>query len=136
MTRAAHPQPQARKPAPVPLKVIRRTQQGARVELLIDAGSRRLWMRAARTSGGVFLAPRPHPVTTAVRELLRDGASLLEEHAVRRQTTALFRTLAAGKLPQGGPTRFVPGVLVEVVSTNSDGSAGVTRLSTERGSRL
>lgn len=97
--------------------------------LFLGAGSRGAWRRSARRAGGAFRAPIDGPAMLALSAAVRDGASLLEEHAVRSAVRSLLLLLSRGKIHPSQRVRFMPGITVEVISSNNDGSAAVACLS-------
>lgn len=98
--------------------------------MVLGAGTRRAWKRAARATRVGLVGRRiDAPTVRAVAAALREGGSLLETYAVRRSTRRLLRALGDGRIPALMPTRVLAGVTVLVESCNLDGSAEIARLS-------
>lgn len=113
-----------------PLALLDVRDQGGTRTLLLSAGTRRAWKRAARATSGGFVGDRVDaPTVQAVAAALKEGGSLLETYAVRRATRRLLRSLGDGRILSLTPTRVLAGVTVLVDTSNLDGSAKLVRLS-------
>ncbi|PPF32615.1 hypothetical protein [Pseudoclavibacter sp. AY1H1] len=112
-----------------PLRRFNGSAEGDRSRFFFGGDRRRDWLRAARAAGGTFRSPSGDETMLALRAAVRDGGSLLEEYAVRSTVRSLLAQLANGQIQPATPAQVVPGVLVEVISLNTDGSASVACIS-------